>query len=697
MKDSPEIHALQSINLSPCSQFGERVVESTVGSGDAAQLTVTDYYADTAETGRYSRAKSVVNPDGSWAFYDYDAQGRKTQEVASCGNSGMNNLADGKITAYGYAVNDPRDATALWGYEPRQTSVTVGGVVVSKSFYTSYQDDNGDTVEIKELCVIPSSAYGDTNSQREVVVHYGAANTNEALRGQTKSHLKPDGSLTTYNYEYGIYSPGNSEPGEFLPDPSGEAMQITTVHGTALHPEGVPFLSTREISVKDEYSNEVLNERDVFVGEGTYQRIAWSAKSYDFYGHLTDEWKSAGLHASTAWGGGCCGKDSDMTETGIETVYSYDPLSRLISKIRIGTNGFTDGVTTTYILDAAGKGLSETVSAGGLSQTTSNVYDSAGRLVWTMDAAGIVTEYLDNGLTRTTIRGGLTNITANYLDGRVQSASENGVLKSFQTYGVNPDGTRWTTTYTGPAGTNSPVWQKTTTDLLGRTVKEEKPGIGGSLLTTIYSYNTKGQLISTTQQPNNSTTLSEYNELGEQTRSGLDVNTNGVLDLAGPDRVNESTFWYVQDASNDWWQVRASIVYAGNNSAVPTTNSIQKTRLSGFSQISNLMSEMVSTDINGNSTTSRTYVDRNNKTVTQVAIYPDSTNAATQITINGLLTSSTSKTGVQTAYTYDALGRQIASMNPEPRTLGSFTSYNSRGQVTSTMDAASNGNKVTGY
>ena len=201
-------------------------------------------------------------------------------------------------------------------------------------------------------------------------------------------------------------------------------------------------------------------------------------------------------------------------------------------------------------------------------------------------------------------------------------------------------------------------------------------------------FNAKGQVIAATNSQQTAT-LYEYNELGEQTRSGLDVNTNGVLDLAGPDRVTESASWYEQDASKDYWQCRASILYAGNN-ATPTTNSIQKTRFSGFSQISNLMSEMVSTDINGNSTTSRTYVDRANKTITQVALYPDSTNNAEQITINGLLTRSTSKTGIQTDYTYDPLGRRIASLNPEPRTLGSFTAYNSLGQVASTMDAASN-------
>jgi hypothetical protein len=35
-------------------------------------------------------------------------------------------------------------------------------------------------------------------------------------------------------------------------------------------------------------------------------------------------------------------------------------------------------------------------------------------------------------------------------------------------------------------------------------------------------------------------TLYEYNDLGEQFRSGTDVNNNGRLDLAGPDRVSET-------------------------------------------------------------------------------------------------------------------------------------------------------------
>lgn len=55
--------------------------------------------------------------------------------------------------------------------------------------------------------------------------------------------------------------------------------------------------------------------------------------------------------------------------------------------------------------------------------------------------------------------------------------------------------------------------------------------------------------------------LSGGDDLGNQFRSGLDVNANGNLDLAGPDRVTASDTSYQSDASNNWWQVSASILY----------------------------------------------------------------------------------------------------------------------------------------
>ena len=172
-------------------------------------------------------------------------------------------------------------------------------------------------------------------------------------------------------------------------------------------------------------------------------------------------------------------------------------------------------------------------------------------------------------------------------------------------------------------------------------------------------------------------TLYEYNDLGEQIRSGLDMNNNGTLDLASMDRITESETCYEKNGS-DWFKVSISKLYAQDNSAAVTTNSIQKTRLTGLGA-GGLVSSVVSSDILGSETTSTIAIDRNNKTITQTTTYPDSTNSASQTTINGLLVSSTSKTGIKTDLGYDLLERR-ASVT-DPRTGTSITHYNSKGQV----------------
>ena len=89
---------------------------------------------------------------------------------------------------------------------------------------------------------------------------------------------------------------------------------------------------------------------------------------------------------------------------------------------------------------------------------------------------------------------GLVRTTTVYPDGRGRSVTEDGIIKSSYDFGVNADGTQWTKGYTGPAGTNSPMWQKTTSDFLSRTARQERPGFGGVALTNAYIYNALGQL-----------------------------------------------------------------------------------------------------------------------------------------------------------------------------------------------------------
>ncbi len=196
-------------------------------------------------------------------------------------------------------------------------------------------------------------------------------------------------------------------------------------------------------------------------------------------------------------------------------------------------------IQTAYTYDAAGRQLTQTVSANGLSLLTSNSYDTAGRLLSTTDQGQLVTnyDYDQSGRVSTVIRpGGATEVTTRYLDGRTKSITGTGVIQRFYEYGVNSDGTQWTTIYTGSM--SSPRWQKTTVDMLGRTTRVEKPGFEG-IETAENHYNQKGQLAAA-RTGGLADTLYTYDELGNPIRSGLDLDGSGSLEPISNDRISET-------------------------------------------------------------------------------------------------------------------------------------------------------------
>ena len=182
----------------------------------------------------------------------------------------------------------------------------------------------------------------------------------------------------------------------------------------------------------------------------------------------------------------------------------------------------------------------------------------------------------------------------------------------------------------------------------------EKPWFGGTQ-TVEYTYDTKGQLTKV-ESTGQADTLYEYDELGNRTRSGLDVNENGILDLASADRIQETDSRYVESGSN-WWQEVEQRVYAAENDDDPTTVSIQRKAFG--SGCACQAQESVVIDIHGNQTVATTAIDRDAKKVTRTTVFPDSTNAAVDVSVNGLPVSSKSKTGITTTFSYDALGRRV--------------------------------------
>jgi len=172
----------------------------------------------------------------------------------------------------------------------------------------------------------------------------------------------------------------------------------------------------------------------------------------DANGNPTHVYNSNGTESQATWG--CCGKEWEKDENGVEYSYTYDALKRLIQKVKSGTATQADQYTT-YTYDVEDRLLTETTSASGLSQGRTNQYDMAGRLTNSTDLAGLETRttYSQDGLTTTeTLPGGYTRITERHKDGQVKSITGTAQISQYYEYGVNEDGTKWAKVYSASLG-----------------------------------------------------------------------------------------------------------------------------------------------------------------------------------------------------------------------------------------------------
>jgi len=667
--------------------WGEEIIARVEDPNGAAHTTTMTYYEDPNIEGSYGRLCSQVYPDGSWVRYDYDEQGRTILEESPWLDSPVDAPADlARATYYEYAPVDPADSQAPeYRDSPRTVTETIQGIVVSRTYYAYLTTASGDRVEIVERCAHQGAAYGDPENQRTVTT-YNPSGTGDAGSGSVKSILYSDGRLDTYTYEYGTFIL-NEDPAlsSFSPG-AGTDIRETVVHGTQDHPAGIAFKTTRETSIRDALGNERMRETAVYTVEG-YIRIQWTVQYFDAFGHMTRAVHSNGTQSESTWG--CCGKESDTDIQGIRRNYIYDDLQRAVTEIKEGVSSgpwpSQSDIYTTYTYDAMGRRLTETTSAGDLSLTIINVYDISGRLLTSIDQAGLITfySYDPNGLVTTVTRpGGATEITTRYLDSRTKSITGTGVIAQYYEYGVNTDGTQWTKVYTDRE--NSPRWEKITQDILGSIIKTERPSFEG-IESEEFHYNNKGQLIRSSL-PGVADSLYAYDEPGNQIRTGLDMNANGALDLDANDRINESETYYAL-IGGDWWEETVQRVYAKEFDANAAITGIRRTRLTSLGTDGNI-AENVSIDIHGNQTITRVFIDPVNKTETRITDYPDSVINEVTVGVNGLLVSSQSKTGADTTYSYDALGRRTGIT--DPRTGTTVTHYNNKGQVDYVEDPAGN-------
>ncbi|HMP90393.1 MAG TPA: hypothetical protein PJ991_09335, partial [Kiritimatiellia bacterium] len=654
--------------------------------GDALTST-TEYYSDPMNPGSEGKVKKVIDSSGSWTRYEYDNDGRITHTVRGwldAGENAANELA--RYTEYTYEAVDSQDSELPGdARKPRVVTEYIEDIPVSRTYHV-YMEDEGGRIEIVERCDTSSAAYGASGNLRTITAYHpfmrGALTSEKVKSVQFK-----DGRKDVYTYSLGTLDAGQTPP-VFTPDVEGTYRQTTVTHEGPSGP--VTHKSTRDVSIEDEFGNVVLRETHVYDGSD-WDNISWTVNNHDEFGRLLSSLRSNGELTEESWN--CCGKESETDAAGKTILYSHDALNRIDMMTRVGISGGSwpdqENVIVTYTYDGAGRQITETTSSGGLSLTTSNQYDLAGRLIKSRNHASIITEYeyeQDGLLTRTIHPGGAVEETLTYLDGQMKSVTGSAVVEKHYEYGVNADGTKWTMVYTGPGGSDSEMWERSTTDALGRTIKVERPAFGGGALTNAFFYDNVGRLSK--QDPGNgaAATLFEYDEMGNMIRSGRDVDGNNLLTLASMDRISDNETAFLQ-SGGDWWRRSVSKVYPNNDGATPVTVSETLERLTGFTT-PGMVREMITKDVLGNITASRTFIDREAATVETAVDYPDSDTDQVNIEVNGRMVFSKTRTGVETTYAYDDLGRQVEVT--DPRTGTSLIHYNALGQVDYIEDAMQN-------
>lgn len=694
--------------------WGSPVVEKKkyIDAQNAITTSYT-YYDDSTDAGSYKQKKMMSRSDGYWERFEYDSEGRLSKKISPFGSGDITSSeAQSRVTEYDYtlldSVNEPVEFNDT---RPRTVTEKTLGVVTKKTFY-SYPVINNERHEIEQVCLDKDAAYkaaapwSSTDKLIRVKSFYTSV-TNQAgyvahKAGRLKSVRHPDGLLDSYDYEKGTYTVNGTSPGTFSANSGGTDWREIVTHGTEASSAGIATKSLQEVRVWNKYGDEVLREtRACNYNGSTYDRINWVVAQHDDLGHPVNVYYSDGTQVSGVWGTGCCGKDSGTDRYGIQTAFVYDDYKRLTSMSRAAGGGVGE-IATEYVLDGKGRRLSETRLGGSLSLVSTNSYDWMGRKLWNRNESDLETFVDYNDVARketTTFPGGATRIVEKNADETVRSITGTAVVQETYSYGVNSNGTRWETKFLGSNGAASLRWEKTTIDMAGRVEKTEKPAFGGGTLEVVRQYNAKGKLekqIETAPGTATETTFYEYDLLGNLFRTGQDANGDGVLTVNSMDRIAETDFAYSDGKKYTW-----AMVYSEDNGDGYVTTQVRIDELvslggteTGYS--GKLAASVSTTDRFNQTTIHKTFIDRANAAVVQVADLPVSTNDQVQVVINGFVQTNSSAQAVVQTYSYDDLGRrtEVSSVSDGgSRSVTSITHYNARNQIDYTEDAA--GNRIT--
>ena len=515
--------------------------------------------------------------------------------------------------------------------------------------------------------------YGSTNSLRTVTTYYVAAGGSRLSRpsdGLVQSIRHEDGKLDLYDYSL-----------------VSNTWIRTITHLHEQSPSPVSGKTTRDITLTNALGEVSETRTEAFI-DGIWYTIARNRMTYNEQGKRTSLENLAGQVTTTAWD--CCHKVSETQPDGSTTTWDYDDEGHMIATSRLIPLDMTNvtWLTTCYKYDALGRQVAtwQTNFAAQVGlPATRTTYDAIGRVIARVDQLGNTTStsYSPDRTLSVHNPNSSTTFYSRSASGDTLSITGSAVTPEFNTYGILPDGTRWSKIVQGETA-SSPRFSKSYKNLLGQTIREERSGFQGAVLASVNAYDIYGRLFSTTAdfEPNTEYT---YDTLGNRIAT---IRMVGGDDPGAPQ--SETSEWRKSESlsniaiiDGDIWLVQTNIVSCSDSAITPLVTSSAR-QLTGLTFA--LPARSRSFDIRGNVTVNEMLVDTS--VVTSRQTLPYATNKPLSLSRYGVSLMNVSVSAVTNTVAYDSLGRQIA--NTDGRGNTRQTEYNSFGQRSASIDALGN-------
>jgi YD repeat-containing protein len=534
------------------------VLKKKVVDPNGAALTSQWFYYDNAGSDgtNYGSLKMEIEPTGFWRRYEYDTNNRVVKEISQFLNAATNaaeNLC--RVVEYDYSPVNTNSSC-----ERRVEKLL--GQEISRQFTLNYG------AEIRTIqCAAPGAEWTNANNLVTITRYYSSGD----FTGQLKDVTNPDGTMQIYEYA------------------TNSTQKTTTVYSGDPNGGGTAIVDGTKTVTVTGLAGEAISRRVYDIASDI--TTVWEYTHYDDLGRPYQSDNNLG-GPSTYISYACCGMDTTTDQDGAVTSYAYDALKRQTASTR-------NGVTITNVLDAAGRVLATIRIGSDASRITNSMaaYDLAGRITRSTNALGGVTVYtnLFDGsgqlVTTNTAPDGGTRIEIHYQDGSVHKVLGTAAFPVRYEYGVEQDGGVYRA-YTkeiklNAGGSDTSEWTKTYTDALGRSYKTLYAAASGTPATVSY-FNLKGQLTNQVD-PDGVMTLYQYNDKGEVEYTAADLNTNGVIDFSGTDRITR-TITYLTNVN--YVDVRRTLTYvwttdSQNTSLLVSTRDVATSGLQSWNTVWN--------------------------------------------------------------------------------------------------------------